>query len=143
MKRRNARRGSVVFLGLMLLAISGCRTFDVRSDWDRGADFERYARFYFFEPPRAEGSNPFADNDLLRKRLRATIVDALEARGFRSVGARGEADFLVTWDVMLEDRIRVSGAASGAVPFHRRRLGLGFSYSTADVRAYQESRSPR
>ncbi|HKK50086.1 MAG TPA: DUF4136 domain-containing protein [Myxococcota bacterium] len=126
---------SVLALGLMGLAV-GCAS-PVRTDWEPGVDFSRLQRFHWLEPPRSEEASPFADNDLLRKRLRAAVRQALEDRGYRAMEEAEEADFLVTWDLTLDEKLRADGGGVGV--FYG---GLGYRgslYSGSTVRSYQES----
>lgn len=125
-------------LGLVI-GFVGCQTFNVRTDWDPEASFGDLQRYFWVEPPEVEGANPFADNTLLRKRVRLTIEAELNERGFQSMDEALEADFLVSYSVILEERLRVDGySTSGGVYGHRYR-GYGQVYTSASVRNYQES----
>jgi len=129
---------------LMVLALTissmGCGTFRVQTDWDREASFEELQRFQWVEPPKREDANPFADNSLLRKRVRVALEGTLAERGYREVETAGEADFLVTYSVILDERLRVDGVSSSyGGGFGRGTAGYGSAYSTANVRGYQES----
>ncbi|MCA9505121.1 MAG: DUF4136 domain-containing protein [Spirochaetaceae bacterium] len=125
--------------GLLVVA-AGCQTFNVRTDWDEETAFGRFQRYAWVEPPEVEGASPFADNDLLRKRLRTTIERVLAERGYRAVTDRAEADFLVTYSVILEERMRVDNVGSTiGTGYYGRPFGWGSVYSTANVRNYQES----
>lgn len=128
-------------LGLLGSGLVGCRTFGVQTDWDPTVDFDALRRFHFVEPPEREDPNPFADNTLLRKRLRHAIESVLAERGFAAIATRDAADFLVTYDVLLEDRLRVDGISSstGVGRVHRRGYGFHTGVSSATVRPYQES----
>ena len=128
------------FAAATLVLATGCRTFDVRTDWDPGHGFDGMARFFVVDPPEVEGANPFADNGLLRKRVRHTVSAVLTERGYQLVEAREEADFLVTWSVMLEERLRVNGVSSGAgIGWARRPFGYGAIHTSSSIRPYQES----
>ncbi len=129
------------FLVVLALAIglAGCQTYNVQTDWDASIAFDGLQRFHFVEPPVIEGADPFADNSLLRKRVRFAVETVLEDRGFRLVESPDEADFLVTYAVILDDQVRVDGISSSAGGLRRRGIGVGHVYSTTNVRAYQES----
>jgi len=133
--------GLVPTLGLLLLAaLAACQSFDVRSDWDETASFDGYQRYFWLEPPIAEGADPFADNDLLRKRVRKAIEANLTARGFQPVSQREDADFLVTYGVQLDEKLRVNGTSGvygGYGGYGRWPIGAGIG--TTDVRNYQEA----
>ncbi|MAG31595.1 MAG: hypothetical protein CL908_11975 [Deltaproteobacteria bacterium] len=129
----------ILALGGLLITLVGCQTFDVRTDWDPTTDFTPLQRFHWVEPPQIEGASPFADNSLLRKRVRSAIERALVERGFRAVQDPASADFQVTYSVVLEERLRVDGVSSSGGAYYPRRGGFGTIHRTADVRAYQES----
>lgn len=133
--------GALLAVGLIACAGVGCRTFDVRSDWDETVRFDAMKRFYFDDPPVAEGANPFADNSILRKRVRSAIIAVLEERGFGSVADRDEADFVVTYHVMLEDELRVAGVTMGTgIGGWQRPYGYGSIGTTSSrIDAHQEA----
>ena len=142
-RRVRARRLSRVLAGcaLVLLAGAGCRSFQVRTDFDETRSFDAISTFYFVEPPEAEpgAADPFADNDLLRKRVRQTIESELVDRGWRLVEDRSRADLLVTYRVLLEEAMRADGFST-APGFGYYRAGLGATVQTTTrVRSFQES----
>lgn len=136
--------GALLFCLILIAGGSACRTFDVRSDWDESVAFDSLQRYFWLEPPKAEGADPFADNSLLRKRVRTAIEANLTGRGFRAVESREEADFVVTYGVQLDEKLRVNG--SGGVygggfygGLGRWPVGVGTGVGTTDVRNYQEA----
>lgn len=139
--RERAPRAALLWLALLGLVAVGCRTFDVRSDWDETVRFDAMKRFYFEDPPTQEGANPFADNSILRKRVRVAIESVLSERGFTPVSVRSEADFLVTYQVMLEEELRVDGVTVGTgIGGWQRPFGYGtVGTTTSRIDAYQES----
>ena len=124
---------------LSLLVVAGCARFNVRSDWDRSASFESFERYELVEPPvPEEGTDPFQDNSLVRKRLRRTLEMAMADRGYRRVEGGQGADFVVTWSVQVDDRLRVDDVGGiGVYP------GFGYGWGgrggATQVRNYQES----
>ena len=131
----------VAFCWGALLGLVGCQTFDVRSDWDDAVALESMKRFHFEDPPIVEGANPFADNSLLRNRVRAGIEQVLEERGFERAGARASADFVVTYGVQLEEELRVDGVTlgTGMGSWNRGYAYGGAASTTSRVNAYQEA----
>ena len=144
-KRENRGRTRPVLLllasGLLALLVGGCRTFDVRSDWDETVRFDAMKRFTFEDPPEVEGANPFADNSILRKRVRGAIEAVLLERGYAAASASGEADFVVTYQVLLEEELRVDGVTVGTgIGGWQRPYGYGaFGTTTSRIDAYQEA----
>lgn len=125
---------------VLILLMAGCQSTRVRTDWDPSRSFEGFETFAWSEPPKSEGADPFADNTLLRKRLRFAIETALAARGYQAVEDPQEADFLATYSVVLDDRIRDYGSSS--VGFHRGgRYGYGYGpiFTSPTITEYQES----
>jgi hypothetical protein len=131
---------TVLIVGLGLF-MAGCRTYNVQSDWDPSVDFVALERFYFEEPPKSEGADPFADNTLLRKRVRLSVESVLTERGYVNVEDPDRADFIVTYSVVLDEELRADGVSSGigVGGYNRRGIGYGSVVSTSGVRTYQES----
>lgn len=138
-------RAPLVLLLSLLLAMlfsTACRTFDVHSDWDESVSFEGYKRYGWLEPPAAEGADPFADNTLLRKRIRAAVDANLTGRGFAVVEDPADADFLVTYGVVLDEKLRVNGSGAsfgGGYGYGRWPVGFGGYSGAANVSDYQEA----
>jgi hypothetical protein len=133
---------SLAVVGLMvalLVGQVGCQSFHVRSDWDPAISFPEFQQYTWVEPPEREDVSPFADNTLLRKRVKFAIENGLASRGFRASESREGADFLVTYSVILEERLRVDGFSTTAGGYRGRYYGFGSIHSTSSVRAYQES----
>ena len=126
----------VLFLAI---ASTGCRSFNVQTDWDATVAFSTLQTFYVVEPPKMEGADPFADNSLLRKRVQAAVEAVLVERGYRRAGTREEADFVVTFAVLLDQELRVNGVSSTAGGYRGRGYAGGGFYSSANVRSFQES----
>lgn len=130
-------------LSVLLLSLAACRTYNVHSDWDDAASFEGFQRYAWLEPRAAEGADPFADNSLLRKRVRAAIEAELAKRGFTAVEQPSEADFLVTYGVQLDTKTRISGNTGVYGGYYggwgRWPVGIGTGIGSADVRSYQEA----
>ncbi|MBK7949038.1 MAG: DUF4136 domain-containing protein [Deltaproteobacteria bacterium] len=140
--RSTSPRLESITILLVLVGLTACQSFNVRSDWDDTVSFDGYQRYFWLEPPTAEGADPFADNDLLRKRVRKAIETQLAARGFRPVSQREDADFLVTYGVQLDEKIRVNGTTGvygGYGGYGRWPIGFGSGIGTTDVRNYQEA----
>ena len=131
----------VAFCCGALFGLLGCQTFDVRSDWDDTVAFESMKRFYFEDPRVVEGANPFADNTLLRKRVRGGIEHALVERGFDPAVARESADFIVTYGVQLEEELRVDAVTlgTGMGSWNRGYGYRGAASTTSRVNASQEA----
>ena len=117
----------------------GCQSLRVRSDWDPSISFSDFRQYVWVEPPAREESNPFADNTLLRGRVRVSMEDALKRRGFRSQDSRTGADFLVTYSVVLEEQIDIDTFSISSGYIHGRRYPVGTFRSSSRAEAFQES----
>jgi hypothetical protein len=127
----------VGFVGVFSLAL-GCSTIRVWTDFDHSASFDDLARYAWLEPPKVENVSPFADNTLLRKRVREAIEQELAARGFQRVETPEEADFITTYSVELSEVIRDDGSVGYGAGGYYGYGGLGV-YSSPGIRNYQES----
>lgn len=139
--RIRAVRGLLIAYSIALSSlVAGCQTFDVQTDWDSELVFDGFNRFHWVEPPEAKGADPFADNTLLRKRIRNAVEKVLAERGYQSVATASEADFLVTYSVLLDERLKVDGFTSSiGNGIYNRNIGFQSGISSASVRAYQEA----
>lgn len=136
--------GPLVWLLFLAVIQAACQSYGVRSDWDDSVAFDRLRSYYWQEPAKAPNADPFADNSLLRKRVRTAIEANLAERGLRPVSSREDADFLVTYGVQLDQKTQVSGttgvgAYGGYGGFGRWPFGVGTGIGTTDVRNYQEA----
>lgn len=102
-----ARWRSRVLLGLALLlplalALSGCETLRVGSDYDRAANFSSYHTFTWL--PRQEYSYV---NPMMIEQAKDAILSALEQKGYRYVADSAEADFAVDFTLGSHERVDV------------------------------------
>jgi len=136
-----ARLGLCLIGLVLVLGPLGCRTFDVRTDFDSDVAFDRFETYFWLEPPEVEGADPFADNALLRKRLRVAIEAELDERGYRRVESKESADFLVSYGVVLEEGYKVNGVSTAGGAYGGRYFGYGYGagFATANMRPSQES----
>jgi hypothetical protein len=112
----------------------------VRTDYDRAVNFEQYRSFAWVDAPERPYPDPFEDNTLLRKRVREAVQAEMVRRGFVSVPVE-EADLLVTFHVVVQDRVRSRGPGGGFffVDRHAGHDGVGAVVgATNDVYSYKE-----
>jgi hypothetical protein len=96
------------------LALAACATGpDVRTDFDRSADFSAYQTFRIMN--RDEGAGPRAYDTLTDQRIQAAIVRELEARGYRRV--EDAPDLLVNFTVSTKDIQEVRQVPAGPQPY--------------------------
>ena len=112
----------------LAIGLGGCNTFSVRTDYDDEADFATLSSFAWVDPPDDAQASPFADNGLLRKRIRQAVAEVLNAKGYREA-AETDADFLVTFHVTIENRVRTYGHYG--YPYYGRGWGRGPSYTAS------------
>lgn len=101
---RRRKRMLLVFaiLAPVMLALSGCETLRVGSDYDRTVTFAAYHSFSWL--PR---QNYGVANPLVIERVRNDIENALEQKGYRYVSEAGQADFSVDFTVGSRERVNV------------------------------------
>ena len=125
-----SRRAVATVALLSLVATASCAPFRVMVDYDSEADFGALRTYAWLERAEQPGANPFADNPLLRKRVRDAVADSLAERGYRAAPA-DQADFRMTFHVTLEERM-ASAFWPGWSHGHYGRYGgyRGRSYSS-------------
>ncbi|MCG8467048.1 MAG: DUF4136 domain-containing protein [Gemmatimonadetes bacterium] len=122
------RRTRVLLALFAAVAVGGCASLRVASDYDRDVSFAGRETWDWVAPAAAEGTeeeaaevervNPFID-----RRLERAVRDELAARGYRRV-EEGPVDLLVAVSVLDPERA-VDGRRGGGYPY---ALGFGFGF---------------
>ena len=87
--------------------IVGCSSVQVRSDWDQSVDFSGFERVAFMD------DNAQTLNGLIDGRIRRALVDDLTAKGFEMVGSTADADLVLGFQVVTENRRSYSSVSTG------------------------------
>jgi hypothetical protein len=132
---------------LAVVALVACASLEIKTDFDSQADFGRYRRFAWLEPPLLESAlateqstgDVLAENSLLDKRVRAAVDEGLAARGLARV-EREQADLLVRYRVTIDEYLRQTGTFVGTGTTYRHRYT---SVSPAFYDAYWTTRRIR
>lgn len=102
------RRAAAFARGVALaLAVAGCASIYVSSDWDPQADFGHLHAWAWFPQARLTSGDPRLDSGLLDLRIRAAVEAELGARGFTSAEPVS-ADFLVAYHVALDRKLQAT-----------------------------------
>jgi hypothetical protein len=101
-----------VLISVFALAITGCAS-NVITDYDSGAVFSTYGSWNF--TPARDGSEGYVSLD--GSRIRKAIEREMARENIQKVAA-DEADLLVVWQIVAEERLERVGAGFG--------FGLGF-----------------
>jgi hypothetical protein len=92
------------------MAISGCgSSISVNHDWDVNAPFEDFKTYDWIplpETPPGNAGQAVQRNDLLDKRIRAAVDDALAGKGL--VPSKNTPDLLVVYHVGVQDKVQVT-----------------------------------
>ena len=123
---------------LMLALLSACSGIPVSQDFEQGFDFSSLKTFAW--DANEEDQWGVADNnELVDRRIRSAIENTLTSRQFNQVDA-SKADFLVLYNVVVDQRIRSSNV-SGGVSIGRSTRGrhgsIGIS-TGSQVRTYEQ-----
>lgn len=139
---RAARWRGRVLAGLavllpLALALSGCETLRVGSDYDRTASFSNYHSFTWL--PRQEYG---VSNPLVVERAKEAITSALEQKGYRFVENAADADFAVDFTMGSRERVDIhTYPRPYAWPWYGYgRYWWGYPYwgTGVDVTSYRE-----
>ena len=87
--------------------IVGCSSVQVRSDWDQSVVFSQFETIAFMD------DNAQALNGLIDGRIRRALVDDLTAKGFEMVGSTADADLVLGFQVVTENRRSYSTVSTG------------------------------
>lgn len=121
----------IFFVSLLILVLAGCAS-NVVTDYDSGTVFGNYASWAFAQ--KGEGEN-FTSLD--GGRIENAVERELNRKAMRKVD-RSEADLLVTWQIVEEERLERSGVGLG-FGFGTGNFGWGLS-SAPPIREIQEGK---
>ncbi|MDF0673649.1 MAG: DUF4136 domain-containing protein [Nitrospira sp.] len=118
------RRGLEAALLLLILGLSACTTFDVKTDHDPTADFTKFKRFTFVGLADAEKGGIY-DNSLTHKRIESAVARELIAKGLQQVDLNQQPDLLVYYwfSAREKQQTQSTGPTAGA---YRGRYGYGW-----------------
>lgn len=125
-------------LAFIALIISACSGIPVSQDFEQGFDFSSLRTFAW----DANEDNQWgiaSSNELVDRRIIAAIENTLTARQFSQVDSE-QADFLVLYNVVVEQRIsssNVSGGVSMGRSTRGRHGSIGIS-TGSQVRTYEQ-----
>ncbi|MDF0666116.1 MAG: DUF4136 domain-containing protein [Nitrospira sp.] len=124
MDTRMNRRRSVWPLILLMLGLSACTTFDVKTDHDPTADFTTFRTFTFVGLAEAEKGGIY-DNSLKHKRIESAVARELIEKGLQQVDLNQQPDLLVYYWFSTKEKqqIQSTGPTAGA---YRGRYGYGW-----------------
>jgi hypothetical protein len=101
---RTSRLASFTASALALVALGGCGGgIDVQSDYDPGADFDRFSTYTWAVRTNAGNDDPRVYNAITRQRVKTAVNRALQAKGYTEEATDG--DFLVAWHGAIEGRM--------------------------------------
>ena len=130
----NAARLLPLLALLAAFVAPGCG-MTVETDWDPSADFAAVRTWDWVPEPQAKTGDPRLDSDLLARRVRDAVEDALEQQGLAHRPG-GEVDVLVGWHVGLETKLDVDTFYTG---YGARYGAWGAGYRTdTTVRQYEQ-----
>ena len=136
------RRAGGALLALVLAA--GCAGVRGYSDFDPNARFDTYRSYAWIrgEPVLAKAAEAGAGrlDPLLERRIRSSIDDHLESKGYRLVEDTEAADFAISFSVGSREKIQVTSTPG---PTWYGRYGGWYSTSQVSARTYTDRKSTR
>jgi hypothetical protein len=95
-------------LVICLLSLGCAPSMKIAADWDPDVDFAPLGSWAYNETPMKPQGLPSLDDDtLLANRVKSAIEGQMASKGYRQTD-RAQADFLVTFFLVVEDKVKVS-----------------------------------
>jgi len=122
------KRVIVIFwIAFALLVLQACSGIQVSQDYEQGYDFSNLKTYAW--KPNENKEYGIVDNDLMDRRIRTAIENALSARQYRQLDS-GMPDFYISYHMSVEQIIsssNVSGGFSvgGSSSGRYGRIGIG------------------
>ena len=119
------------------LALSGCASIDVNTDYDPTTDFTAYQTFAWMEGTGGGSDDPRVAGDLMDQRFRRAIESELVSRGMRKLES-GRPDVFIGYQVALDDRVDYQTVNSyyGSGWGYRGVYGVGVGSTQQYAREY-------
>lgn len=116
----------------------GCTSIDVKTDFDRSADFNKFKTFAFTGMTDMNQAG-LLSNSLIRKRIESAIGKELTKKGLRSVASEQKPDLFVHYWVGVKDKqvMEATAPAMGGYGWYGR-YGYGGGYGGVTTYDYQE-----
>lgn len=132
-----------IAVALGLLSLVACGGLPVSTDYDTSRDFTALKTFAWLEPSKKILIDPLVDNDLMNRRIKRSVERQLAAQGYSKASNGQQANFLVSYHVVAEDKLSITSFHDhyGYYPCWRGcyRSGFGgFGHSDIDVRQYKQ-----
>ena len=116
----------------------GCTSIDVKTDYDKSADFSKFKTFAFAGMTDLNQAG-LLSNSLLRKRIESAIGQELTKKGLKSVPLDQNPDLLVHYWMGVKDKqvVEATAPAMGGYGWYGR-YGYGGGYGGVTTYDYQE-----
>ena len=102
---------SITLGSFMLLALAGCSSTRVLTDYNRSASFTHLKTYSWIDRPVDAGRTRAFDNPLLDRHIRVAVDNALARMGYQKVTS-GVADFRIAHHVVADEKVDVSSTYS-------------------------------
>ncbi len=99
-----------IFLLASIMMLSACSGISISQDYDQAYDFSTLKTFAW--KPNENNEYGLKDNDLVDKRIRTAIVNALSAKQYTLVDS-GTPDFYISYYVTVEKKVSASNVSGG------------------------------
>ena len=133
-------RTNFLVTGALALVLAGCGSgISVTSDWDPGVDFSAFNTFVVLD----EATGGQGLDQLTQNRIKTSIANTMQAKGWRQVNSPDEADAAVGWQLTTEQRSSFQTVSTGWNNYGWGRggwyggMGMGMSSSRTTERRYE------
>ncbi len=105
-----------------VLALAGCATLQVRTDYDPEVSFTQLSTYDWVDREADAGGDPAVNSPLLKRHIQDAVEDKLGRLGYRKVTS-DTTDFRIDYRVTAEEKSSIDGSYGYAGPY-----GYGRSY---------------
>jgi hypothetical protein len=116
---------------ILVVALGGCTTMEISTDYDPSADFSRLRTYDWLPGPQGSADDPRIDHSLLDGRIRSAVERQLAAQGYEKQTSGGP-DFWIGYRAAVEKKLDVIAfddyARYGPMGGPGYRPGSGLAY---------------
>ena len=106
----------IILLCVMALALPGCSTLKVTSDFSPNTDFSGLKSYGWLHAIDQPSENVRVNNDFVRSAVREAVEETLDEKGFVKTD-KDSADFLITWFGAIETKLKVENINHFYAPY--------------------------
>ncbi|WP_210395806.1 DUF4136 domain-containing protein [Motiliproteus sediminis] len=131
-----------LFTLILILLLAGCARIPVAVavDYQPGTDFTQLTRYYWLPPTKSAQPASVYNSELVEQRVEMAVENELVAHGLFPTDQRDQAQLLISYLIVVEDRVDIDPVFAIEGSYSKHRGGMGVGLMRTHSTDYQQSR---